>query len=292
MVGEISKNDAIEHAKYGKGIVTYINDAAWVTVRFEGEADTRNIRAYPPHDLDILKVNGQIFSSEYAPAPGHSWRVSPKPAPKPINQLIVDEAAKQDFRKPHIDSTIGSTLTFNTKNPPKELSTTERKHLIQNNIRTLRYYLDRELTNNNTVEATELRHKLVDQRIEFYKLDRFWTPNDLEQLRVRYIRQTEGDNGVKVKYKSWCWVCGSPIADGTNDKCTNSICGWYICACGACLCPDWKDNTEESVKHVRQSECEGQRERLGFETYEKLLQERLGPKLYAQLQDIRQSRRR
>lgn len=54
----------------------------------------------------------------------------------------------------------------------------------------------------------------------------------LKEKVHKYAKNLRKEIEKETKYESHCWRCGKGIISYLNKKC--SLCGWYICECGAC----------------------------------------------------------
>lgn len=130
-----------------------------------------------------------------------------------------------------------------------------------------------------------LKSQLVTLHLDFCRAlrGRELTLEEVANLTAHYTHTVERDfQGGSSARKSVCWVCLSGVSSGDNLRCSD--CGWLVCVCGACQCPDYWNGVR---KHDQ--ECQEQTVRLGQEAYRELLSERVN-RMARYAAGIRQSR--
>jgi hypothetical protein len=138
---------------------------------------------------------------------------------------------------------------------------------LQRDIIDLQRRLRRAYSRGNAGDVHYLRDQLVSQQVRLYFILTGGTQDGIEIARVRalYVEASEREQ-TKAEYKNVCWVCMAHVEAGFNTHCS---CGWLVCVCGACQCPDFSVGPRG-----RQRECHAQVERLGAAKYAELLEQR------------------
>lgn len=292
----ISAGDVIEHKDLGRGTVVVCNEL-WLRVNF-AEHSGKLIPIYPPHHLDIVTVNGETFTPEPDPAAGPSepaaspdtghtgsdvtsrWLARRTRSDMPLRRIGIPPSHPQpEPARPSEKSASAPSPAERT--PVFVPSKADLQRQLQRKIGALRSRLGKASFQLDTEPAEQIRRQLVNLRVEFCKLLRPRSQEELEEMRLRYTQQVVGEIGADERYSSGCWVCSTPITDTMNDRCSN--CGWFICGCGACKSPYVNDYGDSEGWYVLTRGCLEQQKRLGPEVYEKRLQDKLGDDGYALL---------
>ncbi len=143
----------------------------------------------------------------------------------------------------------------------------DRARELQQEIAALRRQLANAYQHRDDVTIHRIRQELLERRLDFCRVLRDRSPQEVEALRAQYQRQMLGEFGDAGSYRNVCWACSTPVDAEANDRC--QPCTWLVCACGACLCPGFSGGPSRSLV-----ECTSQIERLGNEVYTRLVGER------------------